>query len=530
MVVIRRRCITKKRGRQQEAGGHIHIYGGIGLEYAIEMRGITKRFGEVAANRRIDFLVKPQEIHCLLGENGSGKTTLMNVLFGIHAMDEGRIIINGKSANIRSPRDASQLGIGMVHQHFMLFNQNTVLENIILGDERVPLFLDYEKSREDVQALLDRYEFHLNLDDKICDLSVGMKQRVEILKVLYRGAQIIIFDEPTSVLTPQESDILLGMIQNLREQGKTVIFISHKLGETMAIGDSMTVLRKGEAVAHVKRENTSAQDLARHMVGKEIDTRIERKEMFLGECVFEMKDISIWEHRGSCNFQVHENEIFGIAGVDGNGQMELEEGIMGLREHRHGHQYLYGEEITHDSTLRRKLRGMAHIPSDRHKYGILGGQSLSRNYLLGNQDRIQFKSYGLIRSQNIDRFAGDMIETYNVHTAGIEQTAGSLSGGNQQKLVLSRELSQSPKFILAAQPTVGLDIGAIEFVHKTLLQKREEGCAILLISADLSEVMSLSDRIAVMYEGEIIAIGKSSEFTREELGLMMAGHYGGLGQ
>lgn len=497
------------------------------MEYAIEMRGITKRFGAVTANDNIDFLVKPQEIHCLLGENGSGKTTLMNILFGIYTMDEGQIKVNGQPVHIRSPRDASRLGIGMVHQHFMLFNQNTVLENIILGDERVPFFLDYEKSRKEVQSLLDRYEFHIDLDEKICNLSVGMKQRVEILKVLYRGAEIIIFDEPTSVLTPQESDILLGMIQNLREQGKTVVFISHKLGETMTIGDSMTVLRKGAAVANVLREETSVHDLARHMVGKEVETSLEREEVEPGECVFELADVPIWEHRKSCNLRVHEYEILGIAGVDGNGQMELEESIIGLRDHRQGHQYLLGEEITHEPTLLRKLKGMAHIPSDRHKYGILPNETLCRNYLLGNQEREEFKSHGLIRTQRLDRFSEEMIEKYNVYTSGIEQTSGSLSGGNQQKLVLSRELSQSPKFILAAQPTVGLDIGAIEFVHRTLLQKREEGCAILLISADLSEVMALSDRIAVMYEGEIVAVGDSSEFTRDELGLMMAGHLGG---
>jgi ABC-type uncharacterized transport system ATPase subunit len=493
------------------------------LGYAVEMRGITKRFSKVLANDHIDLLVKRQEIHCLLGENGSGKTTLMNVLFGIYDMDEGEILIEGKPVQIHSPKDASDLGIGMVHQHFMLFNQFSVLENIILGDERTPLFLDYEKNRANVEELLKKYDFHLDLDEKVGNLSIGMKQRVEIVKVLYRGADIIIFDEPTSVLTPQESDTLMQMILNLREQGKTIIYISHKLGETMSIGDVITVLRKGAVVANVNRTDTTPEELACYMVGKEVNTRLERKQIPPGKTVFEIRDVPIWPERKPSSIQVREHEILGIAGVDGNGQMELEQIIMGLMKQKSGDIYLNGKIINEEGTLSRKMSGIAYVPSNRHKFAMLPNKSLRLNYLLGNQNREDFKKHGLIQNKQLDSFAKSLIKTYDVKTAGIEQTIGSLSGGNQQKLVLSREMSQAPKFILAAQPTMGLDIGAIEFIHNLLLKKREEGAAILLISADLSEVITLSDRIAVIYEGEIVATKATSEFTREELGILMAG-------
>jgi len=494
------------------------------MEYAIEMRGITKRFSSVIANNKIDLCVKNQAIHCLLGENGSGKTTLMNVLFGIYSFDEGQIFIQGKPVHIRSPKDASDLGIGMVHQHFMLFNQNTVLENIILGEERTSFFLDYNKNRKDVEALLKQYDFKINLDEKVSNLSVGTKQRVEILKVLYRGANIIIFDEPTSVLTPQESDMLMQMIMNLRSQGKTILFISHKLSETMQIGDSVTVLRKGSAVANLKRNETTPEELARYMVGKNVDTRLTRKQIEPGSNVLEISGVPVWAGRKSCNLQVRRHEILGIAGVDGNGQFELEQSIMGLMAQKEGDTLLDGSSISAASTLKRKTSGIAYVPSDRYKLAVLPTQSLVRNFFLGNQDRKRFVNHGIIRTKEIASYTKSLIKEYDVRTVGIEQVIGSLSGGNQQKVVLARELSQSPRFILAAQPTIGLDIGAIEFIHKLLLRKREEGCAILLISADLSEIMALSDRIAVMYEGEIVATDKAEKFTSEELGLLMAGH------
>ena len=494
------------------------------MEYAIEMLGITKRFASVVANDHVDLVVEKQEIHCLLGENGSGKSTLMNVLFGIYAKDEGEIRINGKKVDIQSPKEASDLGIGMVHQHFMLFPQNTVLENIILGDERSSLFLNYEKNKKDVKELIDKYDLQLNLNDKVCNLSVGMKQRVEILKVLYRGADIIIFDEPTSVLTPQESDMLMQMILNLRDQGKTIIFISHKLNETKCIGDKVTVLRKGQVAANVDCCEATERDLARFMVGKDVDSNLKKKMIEPGEVVFEIKDVSVWPDRAPCNLTVRKNEIVGIAGVDGNGQLELEELAIGLNTPCSGEIFLKGEAIGNENVLSRRMSGMSYVPSDRFKYAMLPHQSISRNLLLGNQERSEFRNKALIRNDKLNEYAQAKIEEFNVVTTGIEQPIGALSGGNQQKTVLSRELSDEAEFVIVSQPTMGLDIGAIDFTHNVILEKRNQGCAILLISADLSEVMALSDRIAVMYEGEIVAIGAADSFSREELGLLMAGH------
>jgi ABC-type uncharacterized transport system ATPase subunit len=493
------------------------------MEYAIEMKGITKRFPGVLANDAISLHVKKQEIHCLLGENGSGKTTLMNILFGIYKMDKGEILINGKKADIRSPKDASDLGIGMVHQHFMLFNQNTVLENIIVGEERTPLFLNYGKSRREIQQIIDKYEFQIDLDEKVCNLSVGMKQRVEVLKVLYRGVDIIIFDEPTAVLTPQESDMLMQIILNLRQSGKTIIYISHKLSETMSIGDRITVLRKGAVVASLDCSKTTPAELAHHMVGKDVNSELVRQNQDFGAEALSVQNVPLCPGRSACSLTVHSGEILGIAGVDGNGQLELEKIIMGILQPKEGRLFLKGKEITGMPTIDRKMAGIVYIPSDRFDLAMLPNQSLSKNFLLGNHERGKFTHRGLIDWEALEHYSEQIIQEYNVKASSTGQTIKTLSGGNQQKAILGREISQQPCLILAAHPTRGLDIGAIEFVHKVLLQKRSEGCAILLISAELSEIMALSDRIAVMYEGEIVANDLARQFTRDKLGLLMAG-------
>lgn len=498
------------------------------MENAIEMKGITKRFGDVLANNSIDLTVNDQEIHCLLGENGSGKTTLMNILFGIHKMDEGQIFIHGKEAVIRSPRDASDYGIGMVHQHFMLFNQNTVLENIIVGEERSFCFLQKKKNFQEIKKLVDEYEFQVDLNEKVCNLSVGMKQRVEILKVLYRGAEIIIFDEPTAILTPQESSRLMEIIKSLKMSGKTILFISHKLPEIMQIGDRITVLRKGSVIETVHREDTDEHQLACQMVGREIKSIIKKEDQSLGEKVLSVEEVPLKKNHKSCSFDIHEGEILGIAGVDGNGQLELEKIITGLEKVENGRLILEGREITHKSILERKMTGMGYIPSDRFEFGILPNYSLERNFLLGNQSRKKFSRKGRIRKAELGKYSSEIVRNYNIKTQGISQIIGTLSGGNQQKVVLGREISQNPKFILAAYPTRGLDIGAAEFVHKTLLQKRSQGCAILLISADLSEIFSLSDHIGVLFENELVALGENDSYMRDRIGLLMAGKDGGV--
>lgn len=496
------------------------------MKNAIEMKDITKCFPGVIANNSVNLCVKEQEIHCLLGENGSGKSTLMNILFGIHKQDSGEIFIKGKKVNIKSPKDANNLGIGMVHQHFMLFNQNTVLENIIIGEERTRLLLNYEKSKKEIQSLIDKYSFNLNLDDKICNLSIGLKQRVEILKILYRGVDIIIFDEPTAVLTPQESDMLMDIILNLRDSGKTIIFISHKLGETMKIGDKITVLRKGNVAATIDCDKTSPEELARYMVGKDIETDLERSDYYPGDDVLSLMDVPLMQGKTPCNLSVRAGEILGIAGVDGNGQLELEKLIMGIDNITDGKIVFDSIDITKMPTIDRKMNGIAYIPSDRYEFAMVPTESILMNLLLGNHERKKFVKHGIVNLKEMTNYSMKMVEEYNVKISDINQPIQTLSGGNQQKVILSREISQSPKLILAAQPTRGLDIGAIEFVHKLLLKKRDEGCAIILISAELSEITTLSDRIAVLYEGEVAACDFAENFTRDELGLLMAGKKG----
>lgn len=494
------------------------------MSLAIEMKDITKKFPGVIANNKVNLEINSNEIHSLLGENGAGKSTLMNILFGLYEPDEGSIFIKGQAASIKNPKAALDLGIGMVHQHFMLVNRMTVLENIILGYEHGKLLLDMKKSYEVIEELSKKFKFNLELNVEVEELSVGLKQRVEILKTLYRGADIIILDEPTAVLTPTEVDELFVILNELKKNGKTIIIITHKLNETMEIADRVTVLRDGKNIKTLSKNETSEEELAALMVGREINFNLKKEDYKPGNALISLKDLKLLDKvKKPVNLEIHEGEILGIAGVEGNGQLELEEMLMGLRVVKNGSIYLSGNDITRLSTKKRKLLGLGYIPSDRHKRAMLGSFSIEENFLLGFHFHPPFFKRGMLQKNVIKRHSDDMIKKYDIKTPSAEQKIKFLSGGNQQKVILSREISQDPVFVLAAQPTRGLDIGAIEYVHSILLDLRNKGKAVLLISADLNEVMKISDRIAVMSEGEIKAIKPAEEYTYEEFGLLMAG-------
>ncbi len=449
---------------------------------AIKMTGIVKCFGRVRANDGIDFTVNEQEIHCLLGENGTGKSTLMNILFGLYHQDEGEIFIHGKKAAIANPNDAYELGIGMVHQHFMLVNQLTVLENIIMGKEPAGLFLDKKKCEEQVSGLVEKFGFKIDLQEKVENLSVGMRQRVEILKTLYRGADIVILDEPTAVLTPQEVDELFKILRQLKKDGKTIVFITHKLNETMALSDRITVLRKGKVVCRCNTSETNEKELAAKMVGRSVETVMTKKGQIRGDVVMELKNVRLLKKaQETVSLTVHAGEILGIG----------------------------------------------YIPSDRHKNAMIADFSIAENFLLGYQDKPQYNNHGFINYANLRKDAQEQADRFETKLAGLDQPIGQLSGGNQQKIILGRETSHDPSFMLVAQPVRGLDIGAIEKVHRTLLELKEQGKAILLISAELSDIMNLSDRIAVLYEGRVSALFENGEYTKEEIGLFMTGKSAG---
>jgi simple sugar transport system ATP-binding protein len=493
------------------------------MPLAIEMKNITKKFPGVTANDKVNFNVEKGEIHSLLGENGAGKTTLMNVLFGLYKPEDGEIFLEGEKVNIESPKQALKKGLGMVHQHFMLINRMTVLENIILGMSN-ELSLNKKEHRRSINELAEKYDFAINIDEKIENLSVGMKQRVEILKTLYRGAEIIIFDEPTAVLTPGEVEELYNILNMLREQGKTVIFITHKLNETMEIADRITVLRNGKKVSTEKKENTNTNKLAQLMVGREVDFEVDIKEKEPGNEILKIRNLELLADRPeTIDLSLHQGEIVGIAGVEGNGQLELEEMIMGLRKVIDGHISLDNKEITDKSTKERKKMRIAYIPSDRHNRAVFKNFTIKENILLGYHYKSPFCKNHIIQEEKLKEHSEKIISDYNVKTPNSEQLLKNLSGGNQQKVVLGREVSQKPEFVLAAQPTRGLDIGAIEYIHNLLLDLREDNKGILLISADLNEVIKLSDRIAVLYEGKIMGFKDKKDFTRNEIGMLMAG-------
>lgn len=494
---------------------------------AIEMRGIIKRFPGMVANDKVDLLVEKGEIHSLLGENGAGKTTLMKILFGFYKQDEGTLQINGEPVKEQTPGKAFEQGLGMVHQHFMLINNLTVWENVVLGSEIGQGIIDRKKNRERVKELSEMYQFDLEIDAKVRDLSVGMKQRVEILKTLYRGAEIIILDEPTAVLTPLEADQLLKTMLKLQSQGKTIIFITHKLNETMAVSNHITVLRKGKSVATFATKDTNEKELAAVMVGRQMDLSLEKEKSEPGKTVFSIKNVRLLPNaQGTVSLNIREGEILGIAGVEGNGQQQLEEMIMGLIPCKEGSILYLDQELTRQPAKKRVSMGVGYIPSDRFKQAILPSFSLADNYLLGNQYREEYVKSGMIRQKDVDRMTREAMKEFDVRAVSEKQPINSLSGGNQQKLVLSREVKKDPGFILACQPVRGLDIGAIHFIHKVLMDLKKQRKAILLISAELTDIFQLSDRIGVLYKGELMSLGRAEEYDNQSISLYMAGKRG----
>ena len=501
-------------------------------QYAIEMLHITKKFPGIIANDDITLQLKKGEIHALLGENGAGKSTLMSVLFGLYQAEEGIIKKDGREVQIKNPNDANDLGIGMVHQHFKLVECFTVLDNIILGVEpNKHGFLQKQEAREKVLALSEKYGLHVDPDALIEDITVGMQQRTEILKMLYRDNEILIFDEPTAVLTPQEIEELMQIMKNLAAEGKSILFISHKLNEIMEVSDRVTVLRKGKYIGTVETAKTSKEELSRMMVGRDVEFVVAKEDAKPGDVVLEVEGLTVPSKIHSndaaknVSFQVHAGEILCIAGIDGNGQTELVYGITGLEPLKAGKLTLCGQDITKATIRRRSVMGMSHIPEDRHKHGLVLDYSLEYNMVLQRYFEPEFTNKaGFLKRPQIRKYAEKLIDQYDVRSGqGPVTVARSMSGGNQQKAIVARELDKDPKLLVAVQPTRGLDVGAIEYIHKQLVAQRDAGGAVLLVSLELDEVMSLSDRILVMYEGEIVGELDPKKTTVEELGLYMAG-------
>ena len=496
---------------------------------ALEVRNITKRFPGVLANDRVNFQLKKGEIHALLGENGAGKSTLMNVIYGLYSPDEGEFFVDGKPAQIQNPHDAISAGIGMVHQHFMLVPVFSVAENIILGSEitRGPS-LDLRTARKEIRQL--SHEYGLDIDPRaiVEDLSVGIQQRVEIVKALYRKAKILVLDEPTAVLTPQEVDGLFRVMRQLTERGVSIIFITHKLKEVLAISDSITVMRRGQVVGTTTPAEIDEQGLAEMMVGREVILEVEKGSAQPRDIVLEVNGLTVSDERGvevvrNVTFEVRAGEILGVAGVQGNGQTELAEALTGLRSVVSGTVHLNGEEIPFQKPRFLTEDGVSHIPEDRQKHGLVLPYSIADNLVLNTYYKDPFARHGQRNFEAVLENSQGLIERFDVRTPGPEIPAGNLSGGNQQKVIVARELSRPVKLLIANQPTRGLDVGSIEYIHKQIIQERDEGAAVLLISAELDEIKSLADRIAVMFHGEIVAVVNADEVSRSELGLLMAG-------
>ena len=500
-------------------------------EYVIEMLNIRKEFPGIVANDDITLQLRRGEIHALLGENGAGKSTLMSVLFGLYQPEAGVIKKDGQVVKINDPNDATALNIGMVHQHFKLVDVFSVLDNIILGAEDVKMgFLQRKLAREKVQALSDKYKLHVNLDAKIEDISVGMQQRTEILKMLYRDNDILIFDEPTAVLTPQEIDELMQIMKGFAAEGKSILFITHKLNEIMAVADRCTVLRNGKYVGTVNICDTNKQELSNMMVGRPVQLQVQKSDANPGETILAVRGLTVASKTSKKNavrdvsFDVRSGEILCIAGIDGNGQSELIYGITGLEKAKRGSVTLLGENISKATIYKRSSVGMSHIPEDRHKHGLVLDDTLENNIVLQRYREPRFQRFGFIKRPAVREYAQRIIGLYDVRSGqGPVTIARSMSGGNQQKAIIGRELDRENPLTIAVQPTRGLDVGAIEFVHSQLVAQRDAGKAVLLVSLELEEVMNLSDRILVMYEGEIVGEFDPKTVTAEELGLYMAG-------
>ncbi len=500
-------------------------------EYVIEMLHITKEFPGIRANDDITLQLRKGEIHALLGENGAGKSTLMSVLFGMYQPEEGEIRKNGEPVKINDPNDATALGIGMVHQHFKLVDVFTVLDNIILGAETTKFgFIQRKEARKKVEELSERYGLKVDLDAKVEDISVGMQQRVEILKMLYRDNEILIFDEPTAVLTPQEIDELMNTMREFAKEGKSILFISHKLNEIMAVADRCTVLRKGKCIGTVNTADTNKQELSNMMVGRPVQLEVTKAPAKPAEAILTVENLSVPSklHKGDAvkgvSFEVRAGEIVCIAGIDGNGQTELIYGITGLEKTSGGSITLCGKNITKSSIHNKSAAGMSHIPEDRHKHGLILDFTLEQNMVLQRFKEKRFQNHGFIRRDAVREYAEGLIEQFDVRSGqGPVTTARSMSGGNQQKAIIAREVDRNKPLLVAVQPTRGLDVGAIEYIHSQIVAQRDEGKAVLLVSLELDEVMSLSDRILVMYEGEIVGQLDPQKTNLQELGLYMSG-------
>lgn len=495
------------------------------------MLNITKEFPGIIANDDVTLRLKRGEIHALLGENGAGKSTLMSVLFGLYRPEKGVIKKNGEVVDIKDPNDATALGIGMVHQHFKLIDVFSVLDNIILGAETTKLgFLQKKEAKKQVIDLSEKYGLKVDVNAKVEDITVGMQQRVEILKMLYRDNEILIFDEPTAVLTPQEIDELMNIMRSFKEEGKSILFITHKLNEIMAVSDRVTVLRKGKCIGTVNTADVTKQELSTMMVGRPVQLEVSKEPAQPKDVVLSVENLTVASkiHKNNAvknvSFDVKSGEIVCIAGIDGNGQTELIQGITGLEPVKGGKITLCGENITHSSIKKRNKAGISHIPEDRHKHGLVLKNTLGENLVLQRFDEKRFQKMGFIKFGEVKKYADELIERFDVRSGqGAATVAASMSGGNQQKAIIAREIDREKPLLIAVQPTRGLDVGAIEYIHSQLVSARDNGAAILLVSLELDEVLSLSDRILVMYEGEIVGEVDPKETTPEELGLYMSG-------
>ena len=498
------------------------------MSHVIEMLGIRKEFPGIVANDDIYLRVEEGEIHAILGENGAGKSTLMSILFGLYKADKGVIKVRGKEVSIKSPNDAYALGIGMVHQHFQLVHNFTVAENIILGKEGGFVY-DIKKASRKIKEISERYGLQIEPDMVIEDITVGMQQRVEILKMLYRDADILIFDEPTAVLTPQEIDELIEIMKNLAKEGKSIILITHKLDEIKRTAKRCTVIRRGKFIGEVDVASTSAQEMAAMMVGRPVSFVVEKEKREPGEVMLEVKDLNVKNNKGvlgvkDFSLAIRSGEIVGIAGVDGNGQTELVEAITGLRKIESGSVLFKGEDITGLSIKDRNDRGLGHIPEDRQKRGLVLGAPRTTNMVIKDFDKTPFSKNGLLDKEAIREYSASIVKEFDVRSGeGIDSLAGKLSGGNQQKAIIGREVTKDPDVLIAVQPTRGLDVGAIEFIHKALVTQRDKGKAVLLVSFELDEIFNLSDRIAVINAGRLVDIVNTEDTDVHKVGLMMAG-------
>ena len=500
-------------------------------DVVLEARGVTKRFPGVLANDSVDLTLRRGEVHCLLGENGAGKSTLMNVIFGLYQPDAGELLVEGEPVRFRSSADAIARGIGMVHQHFQLVQAFTVAENVILGEElrRGPL-LDLDAAKERIAALSSDFGITVDPSAKVEDLSVGQQQRVELLKALFRDASILILDEPTAVLTPGEVDEFFGVVRSLTEQGKSIIFITHKLREVLAVADRITVIRRGKVVGSADPDEATPATLASLMVGREIILSIDKEPATPGDATLQVRNLDVADDRGyeavtDLSFDVRAGEIFGIAGVEGNGQRELVEAITGMRPKLGGTVGLDGVDLTHASPRKVDEMGVGHVPEDRNKHGVVESFTVADNLVLNTYGQKPFARRFIRQTRKIDEQATELVERYDVRTPGIHVPVGTLSGGNQQKVIIARELSGEPRVLIVAQPTRGLDVGSIEFIHRRIVEMRDAGAAVLLVSAELDEIFTLSDRIGVLFRGRLVGDFPRDEASRETVGYLMAsGH------